>query len=107
SGSLPAGVVFDGDTSTGFDTSYSDWNSVECDLGSVRELGAVRRLMTHSNGAESGARMDQGEMVHVTLDGANWTMLTDPMTTGWSQAYVNYGAQLHAWHSLPYGWSGW
>ena len=98
--------VFDGSLSTRFQSSYANWQLIECDFGAIVPFDAIRRYMTDQSGRTGGHRGQQGESVSYSADRTTWTELTGSNTLGWS-AYVNYGARSHAWHSVAYGWSAW
>jgi hypothetical protein len=102
----PAGasVLIDKNTSTKFGTGNNNWQFVTIDLGCAATISGMRRNMVKDQPAAT--RTNQGEQWQYSTNGTTWTSLTGPTTFGWS-SYVNYGANLHAWHSTPYGWSRW
>lgn len=99
-GTIPANI-FDRSTSTFFKTSHLDWQYVQIDLGCAIPFTGLRRSMTGS-----GSRLNEGEQIQISTNGTTWTQLTGPTTFGWN-SYTNYGANLHAWRNVPYGWSAW
>ncbi len=93
--------ALDGDTATYFQTANNTWQYVQVDLGCSTRFTGFRRNMSGSLN-----RTNDGEQVLTSMDGVTWTPLTGSTTFGWN-AYVNYTPDLHAWRSLPYGWSAW
>lgn len=99
-GTVPANI-FDRNPSTFFKTSHLDWQYVQIDLGCPIPFSGLRRSMTGTTN-----RTNEGEQVQISANGTTWTALTGPTTFGWN-SYTNYGANLHAWRAVPYGWSAW
>lgn len=98
------GLAFDGSTATFFRSSFNDWQYLQVDFGTPGRFSGLRRFMT-SNGTNTvGRRTTQGEGAQYSMDGLNWIELTGTNTLGWAGS-INYGARLHAWRDLPYGWS--
>lgn len=99
-----ASNLIDGNTATHYGSGNNDWQSVTIDLGCTARVTGVRRNMVAITPGFA-SRSGQGEMVSVSNDNVTFTPLTFPTTFGWGPPYVNYGAQLQAWHSVGYGWS--
>ena len=100
--SVDGGILIDGDTSTGIQTNHRDWQNLRIDLGRTGRFNGLRRHMSKGSVTNRGS---QGEAVHISMDGSNWTRLTGATTSGW-EAYTNY-SNGGAWRGLPYGWSAW
>ncbi|MBI5386462.1 MAG: putative Ig domain-containing protein, partial [Verrucomicrobia bacterium] len=98
-------MAYDGNRNTYFRSSYYDWQNIVIDRGCVGTFSGLRRYMSRSNNT-NGVRGGQGEGVTWSVDGTHWSWMTGPTSHGWEN-YGNYGAQLHAWMSVPYGWSAW
>jgi hypothetical protein len=101
-----ASLTVDGATTTYFNSSYSNWQHIQIDLGCVSVVTGLRRYMTTNGSTTTGRRLNQGESVSYSRDGQRWSELTRTTSNGW-ESYVNYGARQHAWHSVSYGWSAW
>jgi hypothetical protein len=99
-----ASNVIDGNTATHFGSGNNNWQTVTIDLGCTARVTGVRRNMVATT-PSLATRNGQGEMVSVSNDNVTFTPLTFPTTFGWGPPYVNYGAQLQAWHTVGYGWS--
>lgn len=97
-------LIYDGNSTTYFNSSHDNWQYVQVDFNCVGTLHGIRRLMTHNGIDIGGNRGNQGEGFSYSQDGVNWTDFTGDTTHGWD-AYVNYAP--HAWHSVKYGWSPW
>lgn len=100
-GGTTAAAIIDRDTSTGFSSSYNNWQYVDIDFGRRLMLSGVRRHMSRGSATNRGP---QGEAVEYSVDGVNWTRVLGADVTGWESynAYLQY-----AWHSIAYGWSAW
>ncbi|HWN94581.1 MAG TPA: thrombospondin type 3 repeat-containing protein, partial [Methylomirabilota bacterium] len=97
-------MAFDGSLTTFFHSSYNEWQYLQVDFGAPGRFSGLRRYMT-SNGTNTvGRRTTQGEGAQYSMDGVNWIELTAANALGW-EGYINYGARLHAWRDVPYGWS--
>ena len=97
-------VAFDGSTNTFFRSSYNDWQYLQVDFGELGRFSGLRRYMTSNGTNVAGRRTTQGETAQYSMDGVNWVELTATNARGW-EGYINYGARLHAWRDVPYGWS--
>jgi Tol biopolymer transport system component/pimeloyl-ACP methyl ester carboxylesterase len=95
-------MAYDGDPTTFFKSSSTNWQYIQIDLSCVGTFSGLRRHMSRDGSNIQGNRGNQGERVAYSIDGVQWTDLTSSTTTGW-QGYTNY--QPYAWHSVVYGWS--
>jgi len=97
-------MAYDGSLTTFFRSSFSDWQYLQVDFGEAGRFAELRRYMTRDGTNSVGGRTNQGEIVQHSMDGVTWIELTGANARGW-EGYINYGARLHAWRNVPYGWS--
>ena len=110
SGTTHAAVV-DGSLWGYFQSSHDNWQTLQIDYRCTRTLYGVRRAMGRIVPAGPswytisfiGTRPSQGEKFAYSMDGANWTEITDGTSTGW-EGYNPYARGL-AWSRAPYGWT--
>lgn len=102
-GSTPQRAT-DGNTQTGFRSSYDNWQQIQFDFQCIRAFQGLRRHMSRvgRGGVNRGA---QGEGVSYSIDGQTWRRLETVSSSGWN-IYRLYNWR-HAWYELPYGWSAW
>ncbi|MBD3179076.1 MAG: hypothetical protein GF417_05490 [Candidatus Latescibacteria bacterium] len=100
--------LYDGNTSTCFQTSYTNWQGIEIEFGCTVELYALRRYMTRDGSSTAGSRgWGQGERFHYydVID-STWVTLTGSNTSGWDSYWYQLNGYWNNWY-VPYGWAPW